>query len=410
MALAPHLGSFASVAAVTAAFPPTSSPIGALAYTADQQTVQNNGTSWIPTSNLALCPPAAVAAGYTTLTFGPQLVLNNNWYPFNFFSSATPANQLIQNSDGSIMIPGAPSGNAYGGGICTCKHNAGAPNLFNGIAFGGGGYFECTMSFLGAGGTQVTGNSPAFWANDIEHMSGGISSQWPGQAGGYNHWIEVDIMELDSHALNSYGVQIHDDYGANLHVEAVSGIPIVPLAVASDWSAPHRYGFLWIPATAGPTNGTGTFYFDGVPVSNPVSWALNNDAGAGPPPSGTQIGSILDARHLALIVGTELGLVTSASQDTGSGLFATATNAFVAGQIVYIRNTSGVPTGFTANVPYVVLASGLTNAACKLAASYGGAAIVPSVSAACVLSFSDKPLRVDSVCVWQATTANNLYA
>lgn len=45
--LAPHLGSFASVAALTAAFPPNAVPVGAQAYTADQQTVQSNGTAWV---------------------------------------------------------------------------------------------------------------------------------------------------------------------------------------------------------------------------------------------------------------------------------------------------------------------------------------------------------------------------
>lgn len=45
--LAPHLGSFANIAALTAAFPPNAVPVGTQAYTADQQTVYSDGTSWL---------------------------------------------------------------------------------------------------------------------------------------------------------------------------------------------------------------------------------------------------------------------------------------------------------------------------------------------------------------------------
>lgn len=74
----------------------------------------------------------------------------------------------------------------------------------------------------------------------------------------------------------------------------------------------------------------------------------------------------------------------SASQSISTGLFTTATQAFVAGTMVTVSGT--IPTGFSAGVIYYVIAAGLTTTACALSLSSGGAAVVPSVSAACTLT------------------------
>jgi hypothetical protein len=77
------------------------------------------------------------------------------------------------------------------------------------------------------------------------------------------------------------------------------------------YTIPHKYGFLWLPAT--PTsNGSATFYFDGVPYSSQViSW--NQYQGQAPytnlennAPSTPWSWSLLDQEHVGLIFNTGL--------------------------------------------------------------------------------------------------------
>jgi hypothetical protein len=75
---------------------------------------------------------------------------------------------------------------------------------------------------------------------------------------------------------------------------------------------------------------------------------------------------------------------TSASQSTSTGVFTTATQAFVAGTMVTLSGT--VPPGFTAGVIYYVIAAGLTTTTVELSASVGGTVIVPTVSGSCTLT------------------------
>ena len=73
--------------------------------------------------------------------------------------------------------------------------------------------------------------------------------------------------------------------------------------------------------------------------------------------------------------------IASASQNTGTGLWATGTQAFVAGLPVTITGTP--PTGFAVNEVYFVIATGLTTTSCELSATIGGSVLVPSVSSSC---------------------------
>ena len=84
-------------------------------------------------------PTAAAAVGYNTETFGPAVTLGSNWLLW------TDAANVKQNGDGSVTIAGG--GNGYNAQIATATPN-GSGSL-NGEAFGGGGYFEATLSFTG---------------------------------------------------------------------------------------------------------------------------------------------------------------------------------------------------------------------------------------------------------------------
>lgn len=214
-------------------------------------------------------------------------------------------NDIEYNADGSITLnKNSGTGNVANAAIATSQPNLAIPNSFqNGTAFGGGAYFEAVMRWTPVISGAIT-HWPAFWSLPYEQDSatGIYSNQWPGQAAGYHHGVEFDFMEYDSGITTKFGVAMHDDYGLTgspATVNANTGIPSIP---GIDFSVFHKFGFLWVPATSG-SSGFAKFYVDDVQVANTVTWALNNDAGLGPPPAGTQIASILDKRHLLLILG-----------------------------------------------------------------------------------------------------------
>jgi beta-glucanase (GH16 family) len=80
--------------------------------------------------------------------------------------------------------------------------------------------------------------------------------------------------------------------------------PFSPVTVppGTDFRQPHQYGFLWVPATA-TTQGYMEWYFDRVKIGKRVSWDLFNPALPPPPVAGSSAFSVLDTRHIALILG-----------------------------------------------------------------------------------------------------------
>lgn len=254
-------------------------------------------------TSTASIPTAAAAAGFNIRTFGPSVTIGTNWQKFSFFGINPAAVSATQNTDGSVTVQG-PVGQ-FGAQLCTASQSGTGP-LFTGTAFGGGAYIEYTMSYTGAL-TTATGVWPAVWANDVENMSGQVSTpHWPGQATGYNDWIEVDTAEYDI-TSGQYGSAMHNWYGivgSGLNVS--TNIPQQVLPSGTDVTQPHKYGFLWQPATS-TTQGHAAFYFDGVksPGSD-VVWNLYNSGLAPPPVAGTSAYGVLDNRHLALILGSNV--------------------------------------------------------------------------------------------------------
>jgi hypothetical protein len=178
-------------------------------------------------------------------------------------------------------------------------------------AFGGGGYFQATMSYPpgSSGGT--------FWANDLQNMMG--------NNGG--NWVELDIAENDAITPGSYQIQYHNWYntdGGQIYGE--SSPATVP--AGTDFSQPHTYGLLWVPATA-TTQGYIKFYFDGSQVGTTITW---NQYMPGQSAQQNPF-AVIDSRQISLILGTG-GSPTTVSnvqvwqngtaQDTGTGLTATA--------------------------------------------------------------------------------------
>ena len=244
-------------------------------------------------------PPAASAAGYQTQTFGPEVTLGANWYQMNFYRAS---NDATQNGDGSIAISGK------GQGIASATRDKTMPHLWRGMAFGGGAYFEAVFHFANADTSKLS-QWPSFWGTDIENMSQNAVTeltQWAGQPTGFGNWIETDFFEFDRQSLNEYGIQMHNWYGYHEHaqvqdVRAYGSAAIVPAGFK--WSDPHKYGYLWVPATA-TTKGHAAMFMDDVQMGPTIYWDQYDPEAPPAPKAGTTAFSVLDSRHLILTIET----------------------------------------------------------------------------------------------------------
>ena len=255
-------------------------------------------------------PSPAFAAGFDTLTFGPQMTIGafpgdaGNWQRFNFFSNDWTKTVVTANDDGSIAMWKNGSNN-YAAVLCSASFNQQAKSFMHGIAFGGGGYFESIMSF----DLDTATGGATFWAEDIEGMAGGTAgnlsaSQWPGQPAKFIDAMEVDFMEFDPApampSSQSYGSFVHHNYG--LSGSGTVGNGSVFNVGPVDFSDRHRYGSLWVPATK-TSKGSLTTFFDRKPVGKVITWNLYDPALQPPPVDPGSAYSVLDQRHLALIIG-----------------------------------------------------------------------------------------------------------
>jgi hypothetical protein len=278
----------------------------------------------ISTSPLPTVPLAAQRAGYLLRTYGPYPTLAGDRAPpgaavlrlANFFGNSVPANSVTVNSDGSITLLG---GGASNGQVASAS-SAANPENFQGIAFGGGAYFEATLKFDGWQGQSANPNAtstgwPAFWSMSIEHLAQNGTDQWPGQAAGYEHFSEIDFLEYDlAYAQKTddvYNGSIHDFYGVvdqtcapSAYCEIQNPYPtkIKQVPANTDFSAYHTYGLLWLPATA-IADGYVQWYFDGESVGQPITWAQFTNESPGSTPADQDFG-IVDLQHLVVILGT----------------------------------------------------------------------------------------------------------
>ena len=300
--------------------PTTGGPVGGAVGGYQVFYRQTGSGTWISVGSLSTgsAPSPAAAVGYNTQTFGPATTLaanptlplaGANWAPFTFFGVPWMNIVVTTNADGSLTMTTGNMGDSYGGQLCTAVYDATQTDYFRGVAFGGGAFFEATISFTGT--PNITGVS--FWANDIESMAGGSEGdltrrQWPSQAAGYGDWIELDFPEFDTGSATQYGQGIHNFYGTagspqDVNTGSYPGF-VSPITVpgGTDFSQPHKYGFLWVPATAS-AQGSAQWFFDDVQVGTTVHWNQYNAANAPPPVQGTSAYSIMDTRHFALILG-----------------------------------------------------------------------------------------------------------
>ena len=261
-------------------------------------------------------PPQAAAVHYIVHTFSSTFSANQvditntsksgfKWYP----CASTKLSSIDLNTDESVTLLGDTTGpNAE---LATASWT-GTPGGFVGTAFGGGGYFEATFKF---DPQDVLKNNfegwPSWWSMAIEHMAGMDTRQWPGQQNGYEHFIEADFFEYDlkdyvlSGKWNYFGGAIHDWFGlyngSYDHVIPPHSVVVREVPINTDFTQYHRYGFLWVPATA-TRNGYAEYYFDNRKVGRTVGWRQYTNQE--PPPRPPWTFSIIDKNHLVLILGT----------------------------------------------------------------------------------------------------------
>jgi hypothetical protein len=271
-------------------------------------------------------PAAAAGAGYRmeTLasdTFGTKSVdmkmsygRGYQWYFYNFFGVSPISASTSFNSDGSLNTVGLiPGWAGFGANIASAGVSRTGPG-FVGTAYGGGGYFEATLSF---DNTKVNLNNgwPSFWSMALEHMIF-KGDQWAGQAPGYEHYIEPDFFEYDGGVGPYYGGDIHDWYGINN--KTCSGgycnqdLPwssgsngYVARFVPSNtvFTQYHKYGFLWKPATA-TARGALSYYFDGKQVGTTTFYTKFVSQAPKPTTATPWTFGIIDKQHLVLTFGS----------------------------------------------------------------------------------------------------------
>ncbi len=268
-------------------------------------------------------PPQAVVAGYNENTFSSRfegdIDLQNentsgyNWFLKKFFGGAAtqPAELRVKKGDG-VTLYAANKPSFY---VLATAAPLASKNRWVGKAFGGGGYFEAELKFDPMDVLNPANKGwPSFWGMAVEHMASLPEQQWAGQPKGFSHFIEVDFLEYlmaKREGLNTYGGNMHEWSGIwkttcpreqYCHVQLPYAQAKKSVPEQTDFREYHKFGFLWIPATA-TQKGSGRYYFDGKPIGSTVEW----DPYTGQPPAQGKQGwsfGILDRQHLVLLLGT----------------------------------------------------------------------------------------------------------
>ena len=272
----------------------------------------------------AQAPSPASQAGYTQNTFSANFTSSNvdianskdpgySWYLWNLYGSHASPAAIGLNSDGSVTLAGDTVG--PGGELMTAtaaRNSAG----FVGTAFGGGAYIEATFKFNPADVIRANNKYwPAFWSLALEASVRPGANQWPGQAHGFQHQIEVDFFEylLQGYGgpQNAYSSSMHDWYGiykstcppglCQVGFEFNESKRLAP--AGTDFTQYHTYGSLWVPATSA-ASGYIQFFFDGEPIGAVRKWSQYTDQPPTNPKQQPWAFGVLDRQHLVLILGT----------------------------------------------------------------------------------------------------------
>jgi len=142
-------------------------------------------------------PAAAAAVGYNTQTFGPAVTLNGNWVPWNFYGAGAQPSGAVSQNSDGSLFISGLESDTYGATVSTASQTKNVKG-WTGTAFGGGAYFEAVISFTGQGNGPYNNGGPAFYALDVEHTSQGpYAVGWPGMPKNSSGKIYNDFFEVD---------------------------------------------------------------------------------------------------------------------------------------------------------------------------------------------------------------------
>jgi len=346
-------------------------------------------------------PPQARAHGYNSLTYGQNVTLNTNYYLFDFLDVTPVTGQAAQQSDGSIILSpnGISDGSGYGANICSAQTNGAS---WSGKVFGGGMYTEIVAkwpSTTGPGGLPF----PAYWMLSIDFLTGD-PLQWPGQATGYIHRIELDHVQSELASLPNYysGVDVIDWYSESGSVKIVGGI--TPGATTSTLTVSDVVSGAPISTGQGVYSGAGTnsTLYGYITAGSGTSWTIGAVATV---PSGTTLYCLGQVSQPSNGLVNYHG-VSSANYNTYGSLWVPATSTtpgfvqpFLNGNLVVYAAGSPViqwDQYSSANPPPPIIgtsAASLTDES-KFALIAGTRALWP--------------MQIQSISVWQQSDANNV--
>jgi len=257
--------------------------------------------TWTKPKPPSSAPPQAQAVGYNMLTHGPDVTLGRNWFAIPGLATLN----LVQNADGSVTDYGVTDADDWHYNDHFGTDHPGPNNTFAGVAFNGGGYFEIVMSIANPirgwcdpSKDPTCKGWPAWWGNGIH----GAFSDVPEISNGQN--IEYDAAEFLLASNRAYSAGLIHWHAGQTYTEqnAGYGTSNVTLPAANKFAAKHKYGWLWVPATA-TTKGYIKNYFDDALVGNTYTWDRYG-GGSEPNGSGCSFGSIIDIQHHRLMLGT----------------------------------------------------------------------------------------------------------
>ena len=211
--------------------------------------------------------------------------LGFQWYvnqPFG--GKPTPADRLTVNRDGSLTI--------RQGTINSFSASTGARH---GICRRP--YFEATLSFDAKVTAAKEKAWPAWWAMSLEHFLNLPGEHWvdsPPMSSISRRWISSNPTPAWA-GPNTFGGATHDWGGVwgkdtNWQYDFQNSNFVIHLSPNIDFSLPHRYGYLWLPAT--PTSaGYAHYYFDGLPTADKITWSYYNPDNPPSPPAERACGS-----------------------------------------------------------------------------------------------------------------------
>jgi hypothetical protein len=142
-------------------------------------------------------------SGTSTIDVNNTQAAGFNWYKKPFFSADVEPSTIYTSDANGLIIN--PQFNPGPGMAIMSIVTTGGSN-WKGKVWGGGAFFEINWAFDGQNVANCFNSFgllpcgwPAFWTMSLEHdlSSRATSAQWPGQAAGYEHFMENDFFEFD---------------------------------------------------------------------------------------------------------------------------------------------------------------------------------------------------------------------